>query len=49
MKYWYKLEYAFHMVEAYLAEQRGQFNIAADSKCRAWECERQLARLELLK
>ena len=22
MKLWYKLEYAFHMMEAYLAEQR---------------------------
>lgn len=47
MKLWYKMEYAFHMVEAYLASQRGDMVFRADCLSRAYEAERKLAVMEV--
>lgn len=41
-KLFLRIEYAFHMSDAYLAEQRGDMLFAADCKSRAWEVERKL-------
>ena len=42
-----KLEYAVHMVDAYLAKQRGEMAFAADCENRAREVERRLAVLTI--
>lgn len=42
-----QVEAAFHMVDAYLARNRGEHTLAADCESRAYECERRIVLLEL--
>lgn len=44
---WLKLEYRWHLADAYLARQRGENAIAADCDCRAYACQRELSILNL--
>lgn len=46
-KWFLKMEYAFHMVDAYLYTNQGRMDLAADCKSRAYECERMLVWLRL--
>jgi len=47
MTLWYRFEYRMSMVDAYLARCRDDLLAAADSECRANECLRKLALLEI--
>lgn len=47
LRWWYRHERAWHLVDAYLAINRGDGVFAADCKSRAYECERHLARLSI--
>ena len=49
MKLWYHLQYAHHMMEAYLAEQRHDYVTAAIEKNAAYECERKILLEEIQK
>lgn len=47
MRFWYRLEYAFHMTEAYLAEHRGDYILAAEEKNAALECQRRIDLMDI--
>lgn len=47
MKYWYMFEKQVHIVDAYLAYNRGDMLLYADSLSRAYECDRLIQRLEI--
>ena len=49
MKYWYMFEKRVHEIDAYLAYNRGNMVLYADSLSRASECERLLLKLEINK
>ena len=46
-KWWLRHLYAWHMVDAYLAEQRHEWYAAANHRALAYEVERQIAILEI--